>query len=211
MHFHIITLFPEAFESYLGTSIIGRAVKDKKIKVSFYNPRDFTKNPYKRVDQKPYGGGPGMVIEAEATIKAVAKAIGRKKNIKIIFFAASGVNFTNQRARKYSKNYKHIVLICGHYEGMDARVRKVFKAEEVSIGPYIVTGGELPALVVLDSVTRQIPGVLGNIASLEENRITNSDVYTRPETITYKGKKYEVPSVLLSGHHKNIEDWKKKS
>lgn len=211
MHFHIITLFPEAFESYLGTSIIGRAVKDKKIKVSFYNPRDFTKNPYKRVDQKPYGGGPGMVIEAEATIKAVAKAIGRKKNIKIIFFAVSGVNFTNQRARKYSKNYKHIVLICGHYEGMDARVRKVFKAEEVSIGPYIVTGGELPALVVLDSVTRQIPGVLGNIASLEENRITNSDVYTRPETITYKGKKYEVPSVLLSGHHKNIEDWKKKS
>ena len=211
MHFHIITLFPEAFESYLGTSIIGRAVKDKKIKVSFYNPRDFTKNPYKRVDQKPYGGGPGMVIEAEATIKAVAKAIGRKKNIKIIFFAASGVNFTNQRARKYSKNYKHIVLICGHYEGMDARVRKVFKAEEVSIGPYIVTGGELPALVVLDSVTRQMPGVLGNIASLEENRITNSDVYTGPETITYKGKKYEVPSVLLSGHHKNIEDWKKKS
>ena len=211
MHFHIITLFPEAFESYLGASIIGRAVKDKKIKVSFYNPRDFTKNPYKRVDQKPYGGGPGMVIEAEATIKAVAKAIGRKKNIKIIFFAVSGVNFTNQRARKYSKNYKHIVLICGHYEGMDARVRKVFKAEEVSIGPYIVTGGELPALVVLDSVTRQIPGVLGNIASLEENRITNSDVYTRPETITYKGKKYEVPSVLLSGHHKNIEDWKKKS
>lgn len=211
MHFHIITLFPEAFESYLGTSIIGRAVKDKKIKVSFYNPRDFTKNPYKRVDQKPYGGGPGMVIEAEATIKAVAKAIGKKKNLKIIFFAASGVNFTNQRARKYSKNYKHIVLICGHYEGMDARVRKVFKAEEVSIGPYIVTGGELPALVVLDSVTRQIPGVLGNIASLEENRITNSDVYTRPETITYKGKKYEVPSVLLSGHHKNIEDWKKKS
>ena len=211
MHFHIITLFPEAFESYLGASIIGRAVKDKKIKVSFYNPRDFTKNPYKRVDQKPYGGGPGMVIEAEATIKAVAKAIGRKKNIKIIFFATSGVNFTNQRARKYSKNYKHIVLICGHYEGMDARVRKVFKAEEVSIGPYIVTGGELPALVVLDSVTRQIPGVLGNIASLEENRITNSDVYTRPKTITYKGKKYEVPSVLLSGHHKNIEDWKKKS
>ena len=211
MHFHIITLFPEAFESYLGASIIGRAVKDKKIKVSFYNPRDFTKNPYKRVDQKPYGGGPGMVREAEATIKAVAKAIGKKKNVKIIFFAASGVNFTNQRERKYSKNYKHIVLICGHYEGMDARVRKVFKAEEVSIGPYIVTGGELPALVVLDSVTRQIPGVLGNIASLEENRITNSDVYTRPETITYKGKKYEVPSVLLSGHHKNIEDWKKKS
>ncbi|MCH8049852.1 tRNA (guanosine(37)-N1)-methyltransferase TrmD [Patescibacteria group bacterium] len=211
MHFHIITLFPEAFKSYLAASIIGRAFKDKKIKVNFYNPRDFTKNSYKRVDQKPYGGGPGMVIEAEATIKAVTKAIGKKKNVKIIFFATSGANFTNQRARKYSKNYKHIVLICGHYEGMDARVRKVFKAEEVSIGPYIVTGGELPALVVLDSVTRQIPGVLGNIASLEENRITNSDVYTRPETITYKGKKYKVPSVLLSGHHKNIEDWKKKS
>jgi len=211
MHFHIITLFLEAFESYLGSSIIGRAIKDKKIKVSFYNPRDFTKNSYKRVDQKPYGGGPGMVIEAEATIKAVAKAIGKKKNVKIIFFATSGVNFTNQRARKYSKNYKHIVLICGHYEGMDARVRKVFKAEEVSIGPYIVSGGELPALVVLDSVTRQISGVLGNASSLEESRITNPDVYTRPETITYKGKKYKVPSVLLSGHHKNIEDWKKKS
>lgn len=209
MHFHIITLFPEMFESYLSTSIIGRALLDKKIKVSFYNPRDFTKNSHRRIDQKPYGGGPGMVIEAEPTIKAVEKAIGKKKDVKVIFFATSGVDFTNKRARKYSKNYKHIVLICGHYEGMDARVRKVFMAEEVSIGPYILTGGELPALIVLDSVTRQISGVLGNACSLEENRVANSDVYTRPETITYKGRKYTVPSILLSGDHKKIEEWKK--
>lgn len=208
MNFHIITLFPDAFTSYFNESILGRAVQDKKIKVSFYNPRDFTKNKNKRVDQKPYGGGPGMVIEAPAVVKAVEKAVGKKKDVKIIFFAADGKDFTNDKAKQLSKKYKHIVLIAGHYEGIDARVQKIFKAEEVSIGPYVLTGGELPAMIVVDAVSRQIPGILGNIDSIEEGRVSSSEVYTRPEEFKYKGKIQRVPKVLLSGHHKNIEEWK---
>jgi len=210
MHFHVITLFPKSFDSYIHDSIIGRAIKDKKIKVSLYNPRDFTRDKRRRVDQKPYGGGPGMVMEPVSTVKAIQKAIGSKKNVKIIFFSTSGKQFDNKKAKTYSKKYKHIVMICGRYEGVDARVKKIFKAEEISIGPYILTGGELPAMIVLDSVARQIEGVLGNFESIEERRTSSSEVYTRPEEFTFKGKKYKVPKVLLSGHHKNIEKWKKR-
>ena len=210
MHFHIVTLFPKSFDSYISDSIIGRAVKDKKIKISFYNPRDFTKDKHKRVDQKPYGGGPGMVMEPVATAKAAAKAIGRKKNVKVIFFATDGKQFNNGTAKNYAQEYKHIVMICGRYEGIDARVQKIFKAEKISVGPFVLTGGELPAMVVLDSVARQIEGVLGNFDSVEERRTASSEVYTRPEVFTFKGKTYKVPKVLLSGHHKNIETWKGK-
>lgn len=210
MHFHIITLFPDSFDSYIHDSIIGRALKDKKIKVNFYNPRDFTKDKHRRVDQKPYGGGPGMVMEPLSVIKAVEKAVGKKKDVKVVMFSASGKEFTNVKARQFAKKYKHIVLICGRYEGIDARVQKVFKAEELSIGNYILTGGELPALVVLDSVSRQIKGVLGSFESLEEERVSATETYTRPELFAYKGKTYRVPKVLLSGHHKHIEDWKRK-
>lgn len=210
MHFHIITLFPKAFDSYINGSILGRAVKNKKIKISFYNPRDFTKSKNKRIDRKPYSGGPGMVIEAPSVIKAVEKAVGKKKNVKILFFSTDGKQFTNQEALKLSKKYKHIILIAGHYEGIDARVQKIFKAEKISIGPYILTGGELPAMIIIDAISRQIQGVLGNIKSVEEKRISNSEVYTRPESFSYKRKKYNVPKILLSGHHKKIEDWKKK-
>jgi tRNA (guanine37-N1)-methyltransferase len=160
------------------------------------------------VDQKPYGGGPGMVMEPLATIKAIQKAVGRKKDVKIIFFEADGKQFDNRAAKVYTKKYKHIVMVCGRYEGIDARVRKVFRADSISIGPYVLTGGELPAMIVLDSVARQIEGVLGNFESVEENRISSSEVYTRPEELTFKGKKYRVPEVLLSGHHKKIEEWK---
>lgn len=209
MHFHIVTLFPKSFDSYIHDSIIGRAIKDKKIKISFYNPRDFTKDKHKRVDQKPYGGGPGMVMEPVATVKAVKKAIGRKKNVKVVFFATDGKQFSNTLAKNFSKKYKHIIMICGRYEGIDARVQKIFKAEKISIGDYVLTGGELPAMVLLDVVSRQIEGVLGNFDSIEENRITSSEVYTRPEAFTFEGKTYKVPKVLLSGHHKNIEKWKR--
>ena len=210
MNFHIVTLFPDSFESYIGDSIIGRAIKDKKIKVSFYNPRDFTKDKHKRVDQKPYGGGPGMVMEPTSIVKAVEKAIGKKKDVKVIIFDASGKEFSNVEAKKLSKKYKHIVMICGRYEGIDARVQKIFKAERVSIGPYVLTGGELPAMVVLDAVSRQIEGVLGNFESVEEHRVSSAETYTRPEEFKYKGKNYKVPKVLLSGHHAEIEAWKKK-
>jgi tRNA (guanine37-N1)-methyltransferase len=210
MHFHIITLFPEIFDSYINGSIIGRAVKDKKIKINFYNPRDFTKDKHRRVDQKPYGGGPGMVMEPISTIKAIKKAIGAKKDVKVIIFEADGKDFTNTYAKNCIKKYKHIVLIAGHYEGIDARVKKIFKAESISIGPYILTGGELPALVAIDAMARQVKGVLGNEDSIEENRVSTSEVYTRPEEFIFEGKKYKVPKVLLSGHHKNINEWKGK-
>lgn len=208
MNFHIITLFPGAFDSYINESILGRAIRDKKIKVSFYNPRDFTKDKHRRVDQKPYGGGPGMVMEAPSIVKAIEKAVGKKKDVKIIFFSTDGKPFTNQKAIQFSKKFKHIVLIAGHYEGIDARVTKIFKAENISIGEYVLTGGELPAMIVIDAVSRQIPGILGNIESIEESRISSSEVYTRPESFKYKGKNYNVPKVLLSGHHKKIEEWK---
>lgn len=211
--FHIITAFPDSLGSYLNESILGRAQKEKKIKIKYYNPRDFVKSKngsgYKQIDDRPYGGGPGMVIAAAPVIKAIEKALKSvKKKPKIIFFSRTGTQFTNEYARKVVKKASDIILICGRYEGIDARVRKIFKAEEVSIGPYILTGGELPAMVVVDAMARQVPGVLGKFASVEEERVASSEVYTRPEVLEHKGKKYRVPKVLLSGHHRKMDDWK---
>lgn len=222
MHFHIVTLFPKAFSSYLGESILKRAIEDKKIKVSFYNPRDFVENKWKRVDRAPYGGGPGLVIEALPVIKAIEKAKNGRSNVKIIFLSPSGKQFTNEYAHKTAKKYKNVIIVCGRYEGIDARVKKVFstrggsanskggKVDEISMGLFVLTGGELPAMIVLDVMSRQVPGVLGNFDSIEERRISSSEVYTRPEVFKYKGKSYRVPKVLLSGHQAKIEEWKKK-
>lgn len=212
MHFHIVTLFPKAFNSYLGESILKRAIEDRKIKVSFYNPRNFVKDKHKRIDRPPYAGGPGMVIQAEPVIATVAKAMAsrRKQDVKIIFLSPKAKQFTNEYAQKTAKRYKDVIIVCGRYEGIDARVKKVFKMEEVSVGPFVLTGGELPAMIMLDVISRQVPGVLGNLDSIEERRVSTSEVYTRPEVFSYKGKKYRVPKVLLSGHKKKIEEWKKK-
>jgi len=210
VHFHIITLFPKVFDSYLGESILKRAIEDKKIKVSFHNPRDFVDNKWKRVDKPPYGGGPGLVIEALPVIKAIAKAKS-KKNTKIIFLSPSGKQFTNEYAGKVARKYQDIIIVSGRYEGIDARVKKVWKMDDISVGPFVLTGGELPAMIIMDVMARQIPGVLGNFDSLEERRISSSEVYTRPEVFKYKGKSYRVPKVLLSGNHAKIEEWKKKS
>lgn len=208
MTFHIISLFPDSFGSYINESIIARAIKNEKIKIKFYNPRDFAKNK-RQVDDKPYGGGPGMVIKAEPVIKAIQKAKGKKKKIKIIFLSPSGKQFDNLYAKKIVNNCKDVVIVAGHYEGIDARVKKVFKTDDITIGPYILTGGELPAMIIVDVIARQIEGVLGDIESLEENRISSSEFYTRPESFKYKGKNYKVPKVLLSGHHKEIEKWRR--
>jgi len=208
IHFHIITIFPEMFSSYLNESILARAVKNKKIKFKFYNPRDYTKDKHKSVDDKPYGGGPGMVMQAEPILKSVQKAVGRKKSAKIYILSPRGKKFTNATAKSVAKKYKEVVLICGRYEGIDARVKKVLKAEEISIGDYVLTGGELPAMVVIDVVSRQIDGVLGASESLEETRTASSEVYTRPDVLVHKGKKYKAPKVLLSGNHKEIEGWR---
>jgi len=206
--FHIITIFPEMFDSYLNESILARAIKNKKIVFKFYNPRDFTKDKHRKVDDKPYGGGPGMVMQAEPILLAVKKALSNKKKAKVIIFSPSGKKFTNQYASDLSKKYKDIILITGRYEGIDARVKKILKAEDVSIGDYVLTGGELPAMVLADAVSRQIDGVLGSNESIEEKRVAGKEVYTRPEVFIYKGKKYRVPKVLLSGHHKNIEKYR---
>ena len=209
MRFHIITIFPEMFDSYLKESIIGRAIKDKKIKILFYNPMDFCE-PKKRVDARPYGGGPGMVLRPELFLKAFSKIkIKNKKKTKTILFSPSGKKFDTIYAKKSVKSYTDIIMISGRYEGIDARVQKILKAEEISIGDYVLTGGELPAMVLIDSISRQIPGVLGKYESLEEERVSTSEVYTRPEVLKYKNKNYRVPKVLLSGNHAKIDEWKK--
>ncbi len=230
MTFHIITLFPDLVRSYLSESILARAIKEKKIKVNFYNPRDFVKagksqkgkeKPYLRVDDKPYGGGPGMVMQAEPVLKAIDFALRKitnyelritngKVKTKIIFFSPNGKKFDTAYAKTASKKYSDVVLVCGRYEGIDARIKKVFKMEDISVGDYTLTGGEIPAMILIDSISRQIEGVLGNFDSREEERVASSDVYTRPEVLEYKGKKYKVPKVLLSGNHKEIDLWKTK-
>lgn len=233
MHFHIITLFPDMFESYLGDSILARAIKEKKIRVSFYNPRKFVTGKYRKVwpdgnvslqvDDKPYGGGPGMVMRAEPVLKAVESTIkkikSKKAKIKIIFFSPAGKKFDTAYAKQSAKKYTDIVMISGRYEGIDARVQKILRAENISIGDYVLTGGELPAMILIDSISRQIHGVLGKFESLEEERVSSSEIYTRPEILEYtppwgrgkKAKKYRVPKVLLSGDHKKIEEWKTRS
>lgn len=149
-----------------------------------------------------------MVLRAEPLLKAVEKVTKKlTKKPKIIIFTPSGKQFDNGMAAKLAKE-KDIILIAGRYEGLDARVGKILKAQEISIGPYVLTGGELPALVVMDAVARQIPGVLGKLESLEESRTASPEVYTRPEVLIYKKKKYRVPKVLFSGDHKKIEEWK---
>lgn len=209
MKFHVVTLFPEVVEAYTGASILGRAQKEKKLTVKAYQLRNFVSNKWGKADERPYGGGPGMVLQAEPFIRAVENlkpSIYRRlrKNPKIIITSAGGKPLTNAYAKKLSKE-KEVVILCGRYEGIDARVKKILKAEEVSVGPYILTGGEVPALAIIDAIARQIEGVLGKFESLEEGRVASHDVYTRPETLIYKKKKYSVPKVLLSGNHAKID------
>lgn len=252
MNFHIITLFPEMFDSYLKESIIGRAIKEKKIKVYFVNPRKFVTGKYKKVwpdgnvslqvDDKPYAGGPGMVMRAEPVIKAVENIqtsilkrflkssdllSSRSKDLRqarpqksfqnlrskilVINFIPSAEKFTTTLAKNFSKKYTDIIMICGRYEGIDARVDKILKTKKISVGDYVLTGGEIPAMILVDSISRQVEGVLGNFNSREEERVSSSEVYTRPEEFIHKGKKYKVPKVLLSGDHKKIDVWKKRN
>ena len=219
--FHIVSLFPESLDSYLGVSILKRAQDEGRIALKYYNPRDYVvsrKHPPtyadRRVDDRPYGGGPGMVLQAEPVVRAIARAIGRKlakpntkKKVKIIFFSPAGRQFSNELADTFQK-YSDIVLVCGRYEGIDARVKKVFPMVDISVGPYVLTGGELGAMIMIDTITRRLPGVLGHDESVEERRVASPDVYTRPAAFKYKKKIYKVPEVLRQGHHAKIEQWK---
>jgi tRNA (guanine37-N1)-methyltransferase len=237
MNFHIITLFPNIFDSYINESILGRAQREKKLKFNFYNPRDFVKptktqskndKPYLRVDDKPYGGGAGMVLMAEPILKALAKTekkIKNKRRSKVIIFSAKGKPFDQKMAYDWSKKYDDLTFITGRYEGIDERVTKITKAEEVSIGNYVLTDGDVAAMVVSSAIGRLIPGVI-SLDSLKEeshwNLILKQESkgalgahgleyphYTRPEVLVYKKKQYKVPPVLLSGNHAKIDEWRK--
>lgn len=229
MKFHLITLFEEACDAYLSASIIGRARKEKKISVTYQSPRPYVDNKWGKVDERPYGGGPGMVMTALPVVRAVEKSLklggqasrsmkglrnpSLKKKVVIVWFSPSGKQFTNKDADALAK-YDDVVLVCGRYEGIDERAKKILKTlapvKEFAVGEAVYTGGEVPALAIVDAVTRRLPGVLGKDASVEERRIASSAVYTRPETILYKGKKYKVPKVLQTGHHAKIDAWREK-
>lgn len=208
LHFHIVTLFPESIEGYFKSSMLKRAQEDGKIKVHLYNPKDFAKSYKERIDRRPYGGGPGMVLAPEFVLKAADKALKKARKATALFFSPGGDLFDATMAKALAKK-KHILMIAGHYEGVDARVEKILKAKRVSVGPYVLTGGELPAAIVVDAVARHVKGVLGDHDSLEENRTASPAVYTRPDVLVWKKKKYSVPEVLKSGHHAKIEEWKK--
>lgn len=213
IRFHILSIFPEVVRAYCDASILGRAQEKKLIAVSYLDPRTYAQNKWGKIDDRPYAGGPGMVMMADplvCALDAISKKIARKKNTKtkIIIFSPSGRQFTNVYAKTLIKKYTDIVLIAGRYEGVDARVKKIFKAEEVSVGPFVLTGGEVPAMAIVDACARQIEGVLGKHESLEEERTASPEVYTRPEVYEWKGKKYRVPKVLLTGDHKKIDEWR---
>ncbi len=211
--FHIITIFPEIFNSYFKEGVLRRAQLKKKIKIKIYNLRDFTEDKHRTVDDRPFGGGPGMVLKVEPILKAVNK-IKRTcfdRSQRVILLSANGRKFNQKKAKNLTK-YKDIILICGRYEGVDERVAKYIVDEEISIGDYILSGGELGAMVIIEAISRLIPGVLGNKESIEEERkVSGYPVYTRPEKIIINCKERKVPKVLLTGNHKKIEQWRKRN
>lgn len=209
MRFHIISAFPESLSSYLESSLMKRAQEAGHISIFTYPLRSYTSDKHGKIDDRPYGGGPGMVLSLEPVVSAIEDALSKSENAKIVFFAPHGEKFTNTIADSYNESYTDIIFICGHYEGVDARINQIFDTESISIGDYVLTGGELPALVMIDAMTRRIPGVLGDELSVEEKRIAPKDTYTRPECFSYNGEEYCVPEVLKSGHHAKIDEFRK--
>lgn len=210
MKFDIITIFPDILGSYLKESIIKRAVDKKLIRVKTWNLRDFSAERHAKVDDRPYGGGPGMVIQVAPVHKAVKKIRSREKGkTRVILFSPRGKKFDEKMAERFMK-YDRLIMICGRYEGVDERVAKHVADESVSIGDYVLAGGELPAMVVVEAVSRRVPGVLGKLESLETVK-GSYPAYTRPEVyIPEKGKKWAVPKVLLGGSHAKIKEWREK-
>jgi len=238
MKFTIITLFPESFDSYLHASILGRAIKNKTISVKLLHLREFARDKHKTVDDRVYGGGAGMLLKFEPLFAALKKAVGEKElkkhgtwnkktknqenkktknqtNIQIALLSAGGKTFDQTTARAMLK-HKHIVLICGRYEGVDARIEK-FIDQKISIGNFVLTGGELPALILVDSISRLIPGVVGNEESPKDESFSDCNAkqmeypqYTRPEHLRIFNKRLDVPNVLLSGNHAKIKGWREK-
>ncbi len=204
MKIDVLTLFPEMF-SPLKESIIGKAIEKKIINLELVNMRDFSKDKHKKVDDTPYGGGAGMVIRPDVVYDAY-NSLKIKENSKLIYLSPQGKTLTQEKVISLSKE-EHLILLCGHYEGIDQRVIDVLNPEEISIGDYVLTGGELPAMVLIDSVARYIKGVLSEESINEEsfsNKLLEYPQYTRPEIFLNK----KVPEVLISGHHENIKKWR---
>jgi tRNA (guanine37-N1)-methyltransferase len=229
MRFNIITIFPGIFDSYFNESIIKRAQKDNLVEIKIHNLRDWTTDKHKTVDDSLYGGGAGMVMKVEPIWKAVQEIKKQpEQKTRTILFSAKGKRYTQSDAVRLSE-YDNLILICGRYEGVDERVAENIADEEISIGDYVLTGGEIPAMVLVDSITRLIPGVLGNPESLKDESHNQESVveypqYTRPEVFfaegeshAYRqagasgGQNWKVPEVLLNGNHKEIEEWRKKN
>lgn len=217
MEIHILTAFPNMFTSPFSESIIKRAQIKNIVTIKTHDLRKWSKDNHKTIDGKPYGGGAGMVMLLEPIYRAVKEIKGTLKNKKVqtILTSAKGDVFSQKHARTYS-NYEALIIICGHYEGIDERVKEYIADDEVSIGKFVLTGGELPAMVITDAVVRLIHGVLGNHHSLteesfKEDNYTESPQYTRPAVfIDDNGQELKVPEVLLSGHHKEIEEFRQK-
>jgi len=210
MHIHILTLFPNMFTAPLGESIIRRAIDRGLVQIAIYNIRDYATDRHHVVDDSPYGGGPGMVLKPEPIFKAVEAVLGEKgeSGLPVLLLTPQGRIFDQQAAQELAR-YREMVLICGHYEGVDERVRERLVTDEISIGDYILSGGELAAMVVVDAVVRQLPGVLGSEASVDEDShvggLLEYPQYTRPQS--FRG--WEVPEVLLSGNHAAIARWRR--
>ncbi len=209
MNFHILTLFPEMVMNGLNTSIIGRAINNELLTIEAVNIRDFAENKHNRVDDYTYGGGAGMLMQA-GPVYGAYQSIAEKtdKKPRVIYLSPQGKTFSQEMAEDFAKE-EELVFLCGHYEGIDERVLEEIVTDYVSIGDYVLTGGELPAMVMIDAISRLLPGVLHNDASAEfesfQDNLLEYPQYTRPEE--WHGKK--VPEVLLSGHHVNIEKWRR--
>jgi len=209
MHYHVLTLFPEMITQGLGTSIIGRAMEQGIIELTATNIRDFSKNKHMKVDDYPYGGGAGMVMQAQPVYDAyqnVVESIGYRP--RVIYLTPQGKVFNQTMAREFAQE-SDLVFLCGHYEGVDERVLEEIVTDEVSIGDYVLTGGELPAMVMIDAISRMIGDVLHNEESAEfdsfHDNLLEYPQYSRPEV--WNGK--QVPPILLSGHHANVEKWRR--
>ena len=204
MKFDVLTLFPEMFE-ILKSSVIGKAIEKDLIDINLINIRDFSNDKHKKVDDTPYGGGAGMVMKPDVVYSAYDSV--KDKNAKVIYMSPQGKKLNQKKVEELSKE-NHLIILCGHYEGIDQRVLDKIVDEEISIGDYVLTGGEIPAMVLIDSVSRYIDGVISNESVSEEsfsNGLLEYPQYTRPEI--FMGEK--VPDVLLSGHHENINKWRR--
>lgn len=215
MKIDIVTIFPNVFDSFLKESLLARAQKKKLITIKTHDLRCWTDDKHKTVDGRPYGGGAGMVLKVEPIYKAVRAVKSKKGKTRVVLLSAKGKTFDQKKAAQLSK-YDQVVFMCGRYEGVDERVAKNIADEEISIGNYVLFGGEVPTMVIIEAISRLIPGVVAKEESIKNESFTKKTAkehphYTRPEVFVLNSKKLKVPPVLLSGNHKKIEEWRRRN